>query len=51
MLERATGFDAGVVEGRFMICARRERRPWIVIVELDPQANLLVVVTMYEVTE
>lgn len=39
------------VEGRFMIDVRREARPWIVIVEPDADAKLLVVVTVYEVSE
>jgi len=30
MLERATGFEASVVEGRFMIQTRRGQSPWIV---------------------
>ncbi len=33
MLERATGFEARVVEGRFTIQIRRGQSPWIVIVE------------------
>ncbi|MEP7009876.1 MAG: hypothetical protein ABJC13_06100 [Acidobacteriota bacterium] len=51
MLERAARFEPGVVEGRFMIYTRKARRPWIVIVEPDPELALLVVVTMYEVSE
>jgi hypothetical protein len=50
MLERATGFEASVVEGRFMIQTRRGLSPWIVIVEPDADATLLVVVTVYEVS-
>ena len=50
MLERATGFEASVVEGRFMIRTRRGQSPWIVIVEPDADATLLVVVTVYEVS-
>ena len=34
-----------------MIDARHEARPWIVIVEPDAEARLLVVVTVYEVSE
>ena len=41
----------GVVEGRFMINVVRNNRPWIVIVEPDNDASLLVVVTAYEVSE
>jgi len=40
-----------VVEGRFMIHVRHRQHPWIVIVEPDADANLLVVVTVYEVSE
>jgi uncharacterized protein DUF4258 len=51
MLEKATSFDPSVVEGRFMIHVRHQARPWIVIVEPDADAKLLVVVTVYEVSE
>ena len=50
MLERATGFEASVVEGRFTIHTRRGQSPWFVIVEPDADAKLLVVVTVYEVS-
>ena len=51
MLERATTFEPSVVEGRFMIHTFHEEHPWIVIVEPDVQAKLLVVVTPYEVSK
>ena len=51
MLDRATAFEPSVVEGRFMIHVARNNRPWIVIVEPDVDASLLVVVTAYEVSE
>ena len=51
MLERATQFEPSVVEGRFTIHVVHKRRPWIVIVEPDVDATLLVVVTPYEVSE
>lgn len=51
MLEQATAFEPSVVEGRFMIHVARNNRPWIVIVEPDNDASLLVVVTVYEVSE
>jgi hypothetical protein len=51
MLERATSFEPNVVEGRFMIHTRHEQRPWIAIVEPDAEEKLLVIVTVYEVTE
>lgn len=47
MLERATGFEASV-EGRFMIQTQRRQGPWVVIVEPDAEARLLVVVAVYE---
>jgi hypothetical protein len=40
-----------VVEGRFMIRVARNNRPWIVIVEPDSDSSILVVVTVYEVSE
>jgi hypothetical protein len=51
MLERATGFEASVVAGRFMIQTRRGQNPWIVVVEPDAEAGLLVVVTVYGVSQ
>ena len=50
MLEKATAFDPNVVEGRFMVYDRHLQKPWIVIVEPDADAKLLVVVTVYEVS-
>jgi hypothetical protein len=49
MLERATCYEPSAAEGRFMIHAIHQQRPWIVIVEPDVEAKLLVVVTVYEV--
>ena len=51
MLENATGFEPSVVEGRFMINVRHLEHSWIVIVEPDADAKVLVVVTVYEVSE
>jgi hypothetical protein len=34
-----------------MIHAHHGERPWVVIVEADADVNLLVVVTVYEVSE
>jgi hypothetical protein len=51
MLERAIRYEPSVVEGRLMIHAVHMHRPWIVIVEPDVDAKLLVVVTPYEVSE
>ena len=39
MLEKATGFEPNVVEGRFMIHVRHLQSPWIVIVEPMPTAT------------
>jgi hypothetical protein len=51
MLEKATGIEPNVVEGRFMIHGRHLQSAWIVIVEPDTEARLLVVVTVYGVSE
>ena len=51
MLERATGCRPNVMEGRFMVDVRHQASPWIVIVEPDVEAEVLVVVTVYEVSE
>jgi hypothetical protein len=51
MLERATRYEASVVEGRFLIHAQHHNRPWVVIVEPDVDSKLLVVVTPYEVSK
>ena len=48
MRERATPYEPGVVAGRFMIHTVHEHRPWIVIVEPDADAKLLIVVTPYD---
>ena len=49
MLE-AAAFEPNV-EGRFMIDVCHRQHPWIVIVESDADARLLVVVTVHEVSE
>jgi hypothetical protein len=51
MLERATGYESSVVEGRFMIHVAHRRRPWIIVVEPDVDAKVLVIVTSYEVSQ
>ncbi len=51
MLEHATTYEPSVVEGRFMIRARHQQHAWVVIVEPDVAAKLLVVVTAYEVSQ
>ena len=50
LLEGASAFEPNVIEGRFMIHVRHLQSPWIVIVEPDAEAKLLVVVTAYEVS-
>ena len=50
MLEKATGCEPNVVEGRFMIHVGHLEKPWTVIVEPDAEPRLLVVVTVYEVS-
>ena len=51
MLENATGFEPNIVEGRFMIDVRHLQSRWIVVLEPDAEAKLLVVVTVYEVSQ
>ena len=51
MLERASGYREDVVEGRWIIETRQRSRAWEVIVEPDPERELLVVVTAYPVWE
>ena len=51
MLEQATGYESNVVEGSLVIQVPYLQRPWIVVVEPDAGARLLVVVTVYEVSQ
>ena len=51
MLEYAGGDRADVVEGRWVIETRQNRKDWEVIVEPDNEQKLLVVVTAYPVEE
>ena len=51
MLERAVGYKADVVEGRWVIETRSKRMVWEVIVEPDNEQKLLVVVTAYPLEE
>jgi hypothetical protein len=51
MLEHATGFHEDVVEGRWIIESRHLGRPWEVIVEPDPVAQVIVVITAYPWSE
>jgi len=47
MLEKATGLRRDIVEGRWVIATRHQRRTWEVIVEPDSAEKLLIVVTAY----
>jgi len=47
MLQKADGYRADIVEGRFVIAARHRRKGWEVIVEPDAAVKRLVVVTAY----
>ncbi|MEW5807504.1 MAG: DUF4258 domain-containing protein [Acidobacteriota bacterium] len=47
MLERASGFQKDIVEGRWVIHTRHRRKRWQVIVEPDYEMKLLVVITAY----
>jgi hypothetical protein len=47
MLAEARGHRADVARGRWVIEASNRRRRWRVVVEPDPDAELLVVVTAY----
>ena len=47
MLDRAQGYRPDVVADRWVIETRHRHRAWEVIVEPDPEEQLLVVVTAY----
>ncbi len=47
MLEKAHGYRKNVVEGRWVIATKHQRRHWEIIVEPDHEAILLIVVTAY----
>ncbi|HYV42139.1 MAG TPA: DUF4258 domain-containing protein [Thermoanaerobaculia bacterium] len=51
MLERASGYRADVVEGRWVIETRHRGKTWEVIIEPDMEKLRLVVVTAYRVWE
>ena len=51
VLERAGGYRVDIVEGRWVIETRQQRKDWEVIVEPDDGQKLLVVVTAYPVEE
>jgi hypothetical protein len=49
MLEDASGLRPDVEPGRWVVTARRDRRPWEIIVEPDEAERVLVVITAYPV--
>jgi len=49
MLGKAVSFRRDIVEGRWTIETRHRRRPWEIIVEPDPEEQLLIVITAYPV--
>ena len=49
MLSVASGFRPDVVPDRWLIATRHRRKPWEVVVEPDPDDQLLVVITAYPV--
>ncbi len=51
MLEHAVSHRADILEGRFVIEARRAGQLWEVIVEPDDERQLLVVITAYPVEQ
>jgi uncharacterized protein DUF4258 len=51
MMEHASGLRSDVVEGRWVVVCRHEKKPWEVIVEPDVEGQLLVVVTAYPFDE
>ena len=50
MLEHAHDYRPDVVDGRWVIEARHNRRRWEIIVEPDEIEHLLVAVTAYPIT-
>jgi hypothetical protein len=47
MLERAKEFRSDVVEGRWVIVTRYNRRTWEIVVEPDAHAERVIVITAY----
>jgi len=47
MLQHARAYRPNIVEGRWVIEARRQGQPWEIIVEPDEREQLLVVITAY----
>jgi hypothetical protein len=51
MMERALECRPDIVEGRWIIVTNHRRQVWEVIVEPDPHAHRLVIVTAYPLEE
>jgi hypothetical protein len=51
MLERASNYRPDVVDGRWIIETRHQRRRWEIVVEPDKELRLLVVVTAFPIWE
>jgi hypothetical protein len=51
MMERATRYERDIVDGRWVIETRRNRRRWHIIVEPISEKRILEVVTAYELRE
>ena len=51
MLERANTYAPDIMEGRWVIKTRRNRKNWEVIVEPDAERENLVVVTAYPIEQ
>ena len=49
MLEAASNFRPDVLEGRWIIETRFQRKPWEVIVEPDFSSERLAVITAYQI--
>ena len=47
MLEKAVDLRQDIVEGRWIVRTRHQRRPWEVIAEPDFAERLLLVITAY----
>ena len=48
MLKSAIDLHRGRKAGRWIVTTRWERRPWIVVVEPEPERGTLLVVTAFE---
>lgn len=49
MLSGASGLGPDIVPDRWVIETRHRRKPWEVIVERDPDAQLLIVIAAYPI--